>query len=135
MSKCTSCLLASAVGIPVHGIVEHHRAERVREAFAERHSQVQPVAERMVTADAVGAAQPVLDVVLEFVGDDVLVVFVGIRSHAEVGIAEHVDPIADAALERVIARGLDAAPSVGTKSDDAMLSVLQYTSSDGKAPV
>jgi len=59
-------------------VLERDGCECVAEAFAERDADVELVAETVRTADIVGAREVELDVVAEFVGDDVLIELVGI---------------------------------------------------------
>ena len=61
-----------------HRVAEHDGAEGVAKALAERHANVELVAETVRAADVVGAREIVLDVVAEFVRDHVLVELVGV---------------------------------------------------------
>ncbi len=81
-------------GVDGHRIVEHHGAEGVAEAFAERHADVEPVAETVRAADVVGAREVGFDVMAELVRDYVLIEFVGIfggfgRQHDELRSLAH----------------------------------------------
>ena len=75
--------VVSCAAVARDRIVEHDGREGVTETFTESDARIELVADAVRAADVVGAREVEFDVVAEFVRDDVLVEFVGVRG--EVG--------------------------------------------------